>query len=284
MKNYDLLIIGGGPAGSSAALYGARGGLKVCVLHNGVSALHRAERIENFYGSGAVSGDELYARGLEQARAVGADIIETVVTFASFTDKFEVDTTDGKFTGKALLLATGASRKQADIDGIDAVGVSYCAVCDGFFYRKKKVGVIGAGEFAAHEYAALEHIAGEVVLFTNGESTAISAPTVYAQKIKRIEKNGDGRVCGVTLDDGETVSVDGLFVAIGVCGSSAIAKSMGILTLPDGSIKTDALGRTNIPGLYAAGDCTSGIKQVAKAACDGMNAAFDIIKTLRNGG
>lgn len=283
-KIYDVIIIGGGPAGASAALYSARGGLSTCIVHSGVSALHKAHSIENFYGAGAVSGDELYERGLSQASAVGAELIDGEVTFCRYDDLFFVSMGGGELTSRRLVIATGAARKTVDIVGIkelEGKGVSYCAVCDAFFYRNKRVGVIGSGSFAEHEYSAISRVASSTTLFTNGLEPSFSAPNVDKRKIVRVVRSEQtDRLAGVELEGGEFVELDGLFVAIGVMGATNIAKSMGVFTEGDG-IKVDGRGMTNIQGLYAAGDCTVGTKQVAKAVNDGMNVALSIIDDLK---
>ncbi len=284
---YDVIIIGGGPAGASAALYAARGGLGVLLVHSGASALHRASRIENYYGSGAVSGAELYDRGLSQAAAVGAEIISGEVTFCrSDGECFFVNIGGAENAARRLVIATGAARKSVAVSGLtelEGKGVSYCAVCDAFFYRRKRVGVIGAGEFAKHEYETLANVADTVYLFTDGAEPSFTAENTVKQRIARVLRNTQtDRLAGVELENGETVELDGLFVAVGVMGASEIAKSMGVLTDGSGNIKTDSRGMTNIEGLYAAGDCTSGIKQIARAVNDGMNVAFNIISDIKN--
>lgn len=285
-KIFDVIIIGGGPAGASTALYAARGGLNVAILHNNASALHRAERIENFYGSGAIGGAELYSRGLEQARAVGVHVIDCIVTSARFDgERFTVTTAADEYVSRRLVAATGAERKRADIVGLsdlEGKGVSYCAVCDAFFYRKKKVGVLGAGEFAQHEYAALDGVVGEVVLLTNGEKPTFAASNIFDKKIARVKKSDDtDRLCGVEFEDGEVLPLDGLFVALGVMGSGALCKSMGVLTDERGAILTDERGMTNVDGLYAAGDACVGIKQVGKAVSDGVTVGTALIADLK---
>lgn len=287
MTTFDVIIIGAGPAGASAALYCARGGLSVAVVEHGGSALCRAEKIQNYYGTGEVTGRALYETGLRQIESVGATLVRAQATAVSFDGNlFCVSASGGELNCKRLVIATGSQRVSADIAGLkeaEGKGVSYCAVCDAFFYRKKRVGVLGAGEFALHEYSALENTAGEVVLFTDGEAPSFAAKSVYTQKILAAEIDDNGRLCGVKLADGTTVALDGLFVALGVMGSNAMARTLGIITDKSGIIKTDGAGKTNVPGLYAAGDCTAGVRQVAKAVCDGMNVAFDIIKDLKSG-
>lgn len=287
MENkFDVVIIGGGPGGVSAALYTVRGGLSTCVIHSGESALHKAHAIENFYGAGVCSGEELYARGVAQALGVGATVIDDQATFVEYDGKgFAVSTAaHGVISASRLVVATGAARARSGIEGIDAFdgkGVSYCAVCDAFFYRKKRVGVVGAGEFAAHEYGAISAVAGETYLFTNGDKPGFAAPLTVQKKIARVFAREDGRLGGVELDDGEKIELDGLFIALGVMGSSALAKSVGVLTDKNGAIITDARGMTNIKGLYAAGDCTAGIKQVGKAVSDGVAVGMSVIADIK---
>ena len=279
MENiYDVIIIGGGPAGVSAALYAMRGGLATAIIHSGSSALHRAERIENYYGSGALSGADLYDRGIEQARALGVAVIDGQATFAQTDGEvFTVSATVGEYKAKRLVVATGAARKT------EGKGVSYCAVCDAFFYRKKRVGVIGAGEFAEHEYSAIKNVAGATYLLTDGETPSFTADNVATDRIARVIGR-DGRVGGVAFEDGTELELDGLFVAVGVLGSGAIAKSIGAFTDVNGAIITDEKGMTNVAGLYAAGDCTVGVKQVGKAVADGMTVGIALINDLKRGG
>lgn len=282
---YDVIIIGGGPGGVSAALYAATGGLSVVILHNGASALGQTTRIVNYYGVGSISGAELYARGLDSVRELGVKTVECEATFVSgVTDEFTVSTTAGEFCGKRLVVATGAVRKRSgipDIEKYEGKGVSYCAVCDRFFYRKKTVGVVGTGEFALHEYNALKATAAQVYLFTNGEKTDLDVENIVTQNIVRLVDNV-GRVGGVELCDGRIVPLDGLFVALGVAGGGDIAKSMGVFTDERGAIKVDGDCMTNIAGLYAVGDCTPGIKQITKAATDGMRAGTAIVRGIKH--
>lgn len=280
--SYNVIIIGGGPAGISAALYAARGGMKVLVLHNGASALHRAERIQNYFGSGEIAGDALYNTGLSQAVSVGVEVVEAQVTFVRTNDGggFTVDTPDHEYVCDKLVLATGVSPKRPNINGLaeyEGKGVGYCAVCDGFFYRKRIVAVIGAGEFAEHEYNALKSLAAKTYLLTDGKEPSFAADNVITHKIARIIGE-NGRVSGVEFSDGASIAVDGVFVAVGVAGSAAIARSVGIVTDKNGSIVTDERGMTNVPDLYAAGDCIAGIRQISKAVYDGMRVGMDIIK------
>lgn len=281
-ENYEVIIIGGGPSGASAALYLARAGVSTLIMHNDSSALHKAESIQNFYGTGCVSGKDLYDSGIEEARRNGVSVVNAQATFCEYDgSSFTVSTSIGTFTSKRLIIATGTARKTLAVEGVsefEGKGVSYCAVCDAFFYRKKTVGVIGGGEFAKHEYETLKMVANKVILFTNGEKQSFSADEVYTEKIEKIV--GGERANGVVVG-GSAIAVDGVFIALGVMGAGSIAKSMGVLTTADGAIATDENRRTNIDGLYAIGDCVSGVKQVSKAVFDGMTAALDIIRTIK---
>ena len=287
-KVYDAVVIGGGPGGVSAALYIARGNRSVAIVDGGASALLKAHAIQNFYGVGTVSGTELYRSGLSQAAEVGAEIINAQATACAYDGERFMVTLDGgeALTSRTLVIATGAARAVARIAGLkeyEGRGVSYCAVCDAFFYRKKHVGVIGAGAFAEHELSALYGVVGKVDLLCDGCAPAFAAPDgvdVYTRKIARIV--GGDTVSGVVFDDGTEVGLDGVFVALGTLGAVGIAKSVGVLSNEAGEIVIDERGMTNIDGLYAVGDCTPGIKQIAKAVNDGMTVGTEIVKKLRH--
>ena len=280
--NYcDVIIIGGGPSGVSTALYAVRGGLSVMLIHNGKSALHRAELIQNYYGTGEVSGADLYDSGIQQAKSVGVNVVNGQVTFVRCDgdSMFTVVTPEHEYTCGRLVIAVGAERKRVDIQGIkeyEGKGVSYCAVCDGFFYRKRTVAVIGAGEYARHEYSALKNLAAKTYLFTDGKQPSFNADNTVTAQIKRVI--GDERVTAIEFADGTQIAVDGVFVAVGALGSGAISKSVGVLTDKSGAIITDDCGRTNVPNLFAVGDCTAGIKQIGKAVADGIKVGMELLR------
>ncbi len=283
----NVVIIGSGPAGVSAALYTARAGLDTVVLTRGTGALAHAEKIQNYYGfPEAVSGAELEQRGIEGAKAVGVQFVQTEAVGLTYTDRLTVETLQGDFPADAVLLAMGASRAAPPITGLASLeghGVSYCAVCDAFFYRGKAVAVLGNGEYALHEVQALLPVAGSVTLLTNGAPLTAEFPQevkIRTEKVKAIL--GEERVAGAELSTGEVVPFDGVFVAIGVAGSTALAKKLGA-EVKNGRIVVDDTMQTTIPGLYAAGDCTGGLLQVAKAVYEGALAGTEIAKTLRKG-
>lgn len=282
-----IVIVGSGPAGVSAALYAARAGVETVVLSKGSGALARAEKIENYYGfAEPVSGAELERRGIEGAKALGVQFVETEAVGLTYTDKLTVETLAGDFAADAVILATGASRATPNIPGLAGLeghGVSYCATCDGFFYRGKDVAVLGSGEYALHEVNALLPIARSVTLLTNGAPlTAQFPPEVRVEERKLAAVLGETVVSGVELADGETLALNGVFVALGVAGSTALAKKLGA-EVAGNRIVVDGSMQTTIPDLYAAGDCTGGLLQVAKAVYEGAQAGSEAAKALRKG-
>ena len=285
-----VVIIGSGPAGVSAALYTARAGIDTTVLTRGPGALARAEGIENYYGvPGPVSGAELERRGIEGAKAVGVQFVEAEAVGLTFTDKLTVETLSGDYPADAVILATGASRAAPPIPGLKALeghGVGYCATCDAFFYRGKDVAVLGSGEYALHEASALLPLAKSVTLLTGGAPLTAEFPPEIAlctEKVEAILGEEAGKVTGVRLAGGRELPLDGVFVALGVAGSTALARKMGAEV--DGNrIVVDEHMMTTVPGLFAAGDCTGGLLQVAKAVYEGAMAGNQAAKALRKGG
>ena len=282
-----IIIIGSGPAGVSAALYAVRAGADTTVLTKGPGALDRAEKIENYYGfAQPVSGAELERRSIENAKRLGAKFVAAEAVGLTYTDQLTVETLGGDYPADAVILATGASRAAPRIQGLAGLeghGVSYCAACDAFFYRGKDVAVLGSGEYALHEVQALLPVVKSVTLLTNGALlTAQFPPEVRVLPQKAEAVLGEKAVTGVQLSGGETLAVSGVFAALGVAGSTALARKLGAEV--DGSrVVVDEKMQTTVPGLYAAGDCTGGLLQVAKAVYEGALAATEAVKALRKG-
>lgn len=294
----NIVIIGAGPAGISAALYAARGNRNPLVINNGIGALEKAEKIENYYGlEQPLSGKELYERGISQAEALGVRILDAEVLGISGFDTFTVKTTAGDFDTVSVILATGGKRSAPKIPGLkefEGRGVSYCAVCDAFFYRGKEVAVVGNGEFALHEAEELRNVTQDVTIYTDGKEPEFSREhpiAVNTMKIQAIE--GDDKVSGLLMQsdtaaqDAEAPEnsfypADGVFVALGTAGSTEIARQMGAEITDKGNIKTDEEMATTIPGLFAAGDCTGGLLQVSKAVYEGSMAAISAGKYVRH--
>jgi len=283
---YDAIIIGKGPAGISASLYLARAGYRVLVFGKDKGALERAEKIENYYGfPEPLSGAELVDRGIDQALRLGVTVAAEEVTGIGIEDSFLVKTPQGDYRAKVVLLASGKSRSGLKVPGFEEFrgrGISFCATCDGFFYRGKKLAVIGAGEYAAAELAELLHFTRDVTLFTNG---ATPVPGAFPAEIARVDARiarfaGDERFSAIVTEDGVEHPVDGVFVAIGAAGAADFAAKVGI-ALDGQDIAVDGDFMTNLPGMYAAGDCVGGFLQVTKAVSDGALAAKAMIAYLK---
>ena len=210
-----LVIIGGGPAGLSAAIYAVRAGLDVHVLYKDDGALGKADRIENYFGfPDVIPGAELLARGQAQADRLGARLHRTEVTGIEYADRgFAVKTTGGERHADAVLLATGSPRAVPAITGIrefEGRGVSYCAVCDAFFYRGKAAAVLGQGEYALEEARVLLPVAGSVTPLTNGQSAPENLPDGLAVDTRPVSAvEGGETVERVVFADGETLPLDG---------------------------------------------------------------------------
>lgn len=280
-----IVIVGSGPAGCSAALYAARAGMETTLISKGIGALQKAEQIQNYYGfEEGITGAELYRRGVAGAQAVGTQFVTAEVVGLDYAATLVVQTTAGDYPADAVILATGTGRIAPKIAGLaehEGRGVSYCATCDAFFYRGKTAAVLGTGEYALHEVQALLPLAGKVILCTNGEPLTAEFPagvTVCTEKLEAIE--GEETVTALRLVGGGLLPVDGLFVALGVAGSAALARKLGA-PVENGRIVVDEKMQTGIPGLFAAGDCTGGMLQVCKAVYEGALAATEAIKQIR---
>ena len=283
-----VIIIGSGPAGVSAALYARRGGADVTVIAKGTGGLAAAEWVENYYGfAEPITGADLQQRGIAGAKRLGVRFETDEVLAILPVDEgrgFRLEAVCGAYEADAVILAAGAPRRTLSILGLrefEGRGVSYCAICDAFFYRRKKIAVIGAGDYALHEAEILRPHAAQITLLTNGAETAPAIPdgiAVNRRKIARIE--GVRRVQRVVFDDDTGMEVDGIFMAIGTAGSMELARKLGVV-LSDGKIAVGKHMETNVPGVYAAGDCTGGLLQVAKAVYEGAEAGLAAVRDLR---
>lgn len=282
-----IVIVGSGPAGVSAALYAVRARVDTTVLTRGAGALDRAEKIENYYGfDQPVSGAELERRSVEGAKRLGVKFVSGEAVGITYTDRLTVETLAGDYPADAVILATGASRAAPRLPGLaelEGHGVSWCATCDAFFYRGKDVAVLGSGEYALHEVQALLPVVKSVTLLTNGAAmTAQFPPEVQVLSGKVEALLGEKTLSGVRLADGSELAVSGVFVALGVAGSTALARKIGAAVEGD-RILVDHRMQTTVPGLYAAGDCTGGMLQVAKAVYEGALAGSEAAKAVRKG-
>ena len=281
----DVIILGNGPAGISAAAYTTRAGLKTMVIGKDGGALLKAHKIENYYGfSEPISGEQLIHDGLEQASRLGAELVSDEVVGITYEGDFVVKAKNGDYRSAVVILATGSSRSAPKIKGLQKLeghGVSYCAVCDAFFYRGKSVAVLGNGEYALHEAMELLPVVGSVTLLTNGKEPDVDIPReIVVDKREIVSLEGDPVLNSVVFKDGDPLAVSGVFVAVGVAGSTDLARKLGAET-KGSSIVVDKTMQSNIPGLFAAGDCTGGMLQVAKAVYEGAQAAASAIKLVR---
>ena len=282
---YDVIIVGAGPAGVSASLYTKRANKKTLILYKDDSSLERASKIENYYGfENGISGKKLYEDGIKQAKNIGVDVKEEeVIKIEKNVEAFLVTTSNMQYKAKYVILATGNKKNKPKIQGIielEGKGVSYCAICDGFFYRGKDVSVLGNGDYAISEANDLINLAKTITILTNGQKAPefrAENVTIETRGVKAIE--GENQVEAIELEDGTRIKTDGIFIAQGVAGSTEFAKKLGALVDKD-KIVVDSNMKTSVPGLYACGDCVGGLLQVAKAVNEGMIAAMHIIKNF----
>ena len=197
---------------------------------------------------------------------------------------FEVVTDKNIYFAKAIIIAIGTKKNKTNIKGVkelEGKGVSYCAICDGFFYKNRNVAVIGSGSYALSETNDLINIANKITILTNGEK----APEFRADNVEVVDKkieeiSGENRVKEVRFTDGTTLETDGVFIAQGTAGSIELAKKIGLMTNGD-KIVVDQNMQTNINGIYACGDCTGGLLQVSKAVYEGTVAGLEVNKYLK---
>lgn len=228
-----------------------------------------------------ISGKELYKIGIEQAKKIGVEIIEDEVVQISNEKNFKVTTINAEYDATNVILATGINRKESTIKGIkeyEGKGISYCAVCDAFFFRGKDVAVIGDGNYAVHEAEILKPIAKSVRIITNGKRM-VQNRNIEVETIKDSVKEVKGKdiLEEIEFANGKTIKIDGVFVAEGIATSTDLAKRIGAL-VEGNNIKINENMETSVRGLYACGDCTGGILQISKAVYEGAKAGLEIIK------
>jgi thioredoxin reductase (NADPH) len=295
---YDVIIVGGGPAGLTAALYAARHNLKTLVLEGvkvGGRALY-AHWVDNYPGfPEGISGPDLMQKFIEQVDRFGAEVRhETVIGLSDFGDLKMVSTRQGYHQSKAIILATGVNRRQLSVPGENEFkgrGVSYCAVCDGPFFKDKTVAVVGEGHEAIHDTEILAETASKVYALPgkkgySGDFPEIprlrSNPKVQLLEGKAVKEiNGLGLVKGLKLDDGTELDVDGVFIILERVNTTSIFQDAGIVTDAGGCIMVDDDGMTNIKGIYAAGDCSCRGMQIVTATGMGAKAALAAMKHVK---
>jgi thioredoxin reductase (NADPH) len=297
----DLTIVGGGPAGITAAIYAVRSGLKTALVEANALGGQVATTpiVENYPGFTQVGGktlvDIMVNHALEYVQIFQG---EKVIDITPGTPH-EVQTTRRKFMTKTILLATGASHRMLGVPGearLSGRGVSYCATCDGPLFSGKKVVMIGGGNSAVTEALHLHHMGVQVTLvhrrdklraqeFLVKSIKEAGIPIMWNTEVKDIL--GEERVTEVELFNNQTkqtstLAVDGVFLAIGYTPAAELAQKIGVELTEEGYIARDAKHRTNVPGIYAAGDVEGGYKQIVTATGMGAEAAMTIFEDIIN--
>ena len=282
---YDVIVIGNGPAGVTAAVYTKRANLNTLVIGKDGGSLEKAEKIQNYYGFENITGTELVKLGIEQVKSLGVEYKkEEVIAIEKNENAFKVVTNINEYEAIAIVIATGTVRNKVNIDGVnqfEGKGISYCAICDAFFFKGKDVAVLGNGKFAVHEVNDLLPVVKTVTMLTNGKeklSFRDERVNVLDKKIKRI--SGESRLEKVEFEDNTSLPVSAVFIAEGTASSVDFAKRMGA-EIADNNIVVDSKYMTSIPGMFAAGDCIGGLLQVSKAVSDGANAGIYVIDYVR---
>ena len=279
----QLVIIGQGPAGISAAIYAVRSGTPVTVVAKDLGAMQKADVIENYYGfPEAISATELLNNGIMQAKNLGVNFINAEVYGIEYAaDGFIIKSNVEDISATAVIIACGMARnvpKIQNIEKFEGKGVSYCAICDAFFYRNKKVAVVGSGQYTLHEYQVLKNVIQDVTILTNGESPSFTEAH-NPLKIKSFE--GDETIKSVVFEDGTSEEFDGIFIASGSVGPFELSKKVG-LQLEKNKIVVDSKMQTNVPAIYACGDCVAGLMQAAKAVYEGMVAGIEASRYIKS--
>jgi thioredoxin reductase (NADPH) len=304
MDNSDLIIIGAGAAGIAAGIYGVRSGLKTLVLEEKLAGGTAADApsIENYPGFQKISGFELAQKMATHSKEAGVEIHEFEnVTSLSLKDKTKtVRTSKATYQTKTVIIASGSRYREIGVPGekeLRGRGVSYCGICDGPLFKGKRVLVVGGGNSALITTLYLADLASEVKVAHRRDMFRAEEALVNATRSKKNvevllnteikEIKGERTVNNVVLFNnkiGENVeiSVDGVFVQVGEDPNSQLAKEAGVEVDKDGYIKIDMFQRTNIPGVYAAGDVTNHpVKQIGTAVGQGITAALEAYGFVR---
>lgn len=282
MEKFDTIVVGMGPAGISAAIYLKRFGQNVLVIGKDYGALEKAEIIENYYSVGSKSGKEIVVDGIMQATKLGVLVNHDEVLAIDYAEEgFKVKSKKGEYSGRSIFIATGKARNSfVKAKAYEGKGISYCATCDGFFYRKKDVAIVGYNDYMLHELEALLPLVNSITVYTNGNELEVTLPEGVAVNTEIITKIlGDDRFEGIETAK-TSHNFDGCFIALGSANAFTLAKHLG-LEIKDNNLVVNERFMTNIPGIFAGGDVVGGIQQIVKAAADGASAGYSINKWLR---
>ena len=284
------IVIGAGPGGMSAAIYLKRAGIDVTLIEKMVPGgeMLKTNKIENYLGFDSIDGGELALRMSSQVKDLGIEIIRDDITGISYDNTFIVTGLKNKYQADYVIIATGRVPRKLGLDMEEALlnrGISYCATCDGAFYKGKEVAIVGGGDSALTEALYLSDICLKVYVLVRKD---LKASDILQNRVKNkdnivILKNvsvsqfiSSDSLTGVLLNDGRKLDVNGLFIAIGGTPDISFLKNLNVDTI-NGYIKTDDKMRTNIKGLYAVGDVRyKDFYQIITAASDGAIAALSI--------
>lgn len=303
MEHWDLIVIGAGPAGLTAGIYGVRSGLKTLILEEKIPGGAAAEcpLIENYPGFPSISGQELISKMVEHCKKLGAPInqLEKVVELDIKGEKKVVKTERTTYTASAIIIASGCHHQELGVPGESEFrgrGVSYCAVCDGAFFKGKRVIVVGGGNSAAVSAIFLSNLASEVKLAHRRVRLRAEEALVKDLGVRKVEVlwntelkeiKGDTKVKSVRLFDNKNggtkeMKIDGVFIQAGEIPNSQIAREAGVKVDDSGYIIVDEQQRTNVRGVYAAGDVTAGrVKQVGVAVGQAIEAVIDAFGCIK---
>ncbi len=297
----DLVIVGGGPAGLTAGIYAARSGLNVCIIERGSvgGQIATAPIVENYTGFTMVGGKTLVDLMVNHALQYVQIFQSEAVMDIKPGERFTVTTSRRRFLTKAVLLATGAAPHRLGVSGesrLSGLGVSYCSTCDGPLFKGKSVIVVGGGDSAAIEALNLHNIGVKVTLvhrrdqlraqqYLSKQISDLAIPVLWNTEIREIR--GEDRVSEVLLHNNLSgkdmaAKLDGVFIAVGYDPEIELAKKTGVELTKDGYINHDSHHRTNVRGIYSAGDVEGGFKQIVTAAGQGSEAALSIFEDLQN--
>lgn len=296
MQKTQCLIIGAGPAGLSAAIYTARAGMDT-VVAGCEPKIAGDYDIDNYFGfPETVSGRELITRGLRQAERFGARIVcQRVLSVHMAEDgAFHVKTDKDEYTAQAVVIAAGVTRVRpgiANIADYEGKGVSYCVSCDGFFFRGRKVVVVGEGNYAANQALELTNFTKDIAVYTQGKEPAmgdgfadkLAETGIAVSTAKIVRLTGEPAMTGAELDDGTAIAAEGLFVAMGQASALDFAKTLGV-TAKGAFIEADSEQKTNVPGVFAAGDCVGHFMQISVAVGEGAKAGRAAIAYVKEHG
>ncbi len=277
---YDTIIIGIGPAAIQASIYLSRYGLKTLLIGKDYGALAKAKTIDNYFGFDNINGLELLLKGMSQAQNLGALINkdEVLTIEGNFEEGFKVIAKKGTYEAKTIIIATGLFRNTLNIKGfkdLDGKGISYCAICDGFFYRKKKLAILGNSDYLSEELNVLKDLTTDITIFTNGRELEVDNYGFKVITDEILSFNGENKLESITTNK-TTITFDGCFVALGSASGYEFSRHLGIICDDKKHIVVDDKFETNVSGIYAIGDCIGGLLQIVKACSDGANAALHI--------